>query len=488
MYVTCPACRASLEPDEIDRARRECPLCSASLAAVDLSNVEDQLGDESESIAGHPRSVEHRDEEDISQPTQSPSDRQVEIIERSAGRLVMHLPPSSAGSGGIGGFALIWNGFMTVFTTIMWSAFWNVRRFEIALVLFLSVFWLIGISLLIAWIRMRFTRLYLLLEKDRLVIQRKLLGTSNRELLLSTASKATLEESYSVNDVPVFTVTVHGEGRKESFGTGLPPADKEFLADEINAFLGVEPASLTPSKDDEVCAYCGTSLGKSDTTTTASPGKLCEACRLTSEQNQSGQIWLPLKSDGTEALPDQLEIDDTHLDRVLIRYPLLPNSLAITVIKYIVFTVGLAVGSFLVMGIFRAFQQQAWMFAAILSFISLAKLSAVIWILLMLWRGQIQLAISTDAIRMRWGWGPFCFQKLILPETITQCQIVRSLPSQLNKGDTRRAAASPVGFAAIKVGDAAYPLVTFHGIEYGQKVIRLVRTYLKQVTGRELPD
>ena len=119
--------------------------------------------------------------------------------------------------------------------------------------------------------------------------------------------------------------------------------------------------------------------------------------------------------------------------------------------------------------------------------IGIAKLIGIAVINLMLIGGRIQIEISNDAIRLRWGCGPFCFKKLILPETITACQIVRSLPSQINKGDTRRAAASPVGFAAIKAGDAAYPLVTFHGIEYGQKVIRLVRTYLKQVTGRELP-
>ena len=91
MYITCPACRASLEPDEIDRTHRECPLCSASLADVDLSDVEDQLGDADDTIAGHPRSVEHQNTEATTDAAS-----QVEIIERSAERLVAHLPPTAA--------------------------------------------------------------------------------------------------------------------------------------------------------------------------------------------------------------------------------------------------------------------------------------------------------------------------------------------------------------------------------------------------------
>lgn len=487
MYITCPSCRASLEPDEIDRTRRECPLCSASLANLDLSEVEDQLADESDTIAGQPRPQPHRDSENASDTALNSPERQVEIIERSTDRLVVHLPPSTAGSGGIGCFALMWNGFMAVFTAIMLSALWNARRIEMFLMLFLSVFWLVGIILVVAWFRMRFTRHYLLLEKGRLVIQRKFLGTSNRELTLTTASQATLEEIYAVNDVPVYAVAVHGEGRKESFGTGLPPTDKEFLASEINAFLGVSPETLVPSKNDEVCAFCGTSLGKSDPTDTASPGKLCQACQMKLEQTPSGQIWQPLLAGGTEELPEKLEVDDSNPDLVLIRYPLLPNRTFIKVFLFISVLASLVVGGYLSTEIIRVVKQGDWVFAAIFCVIGISKLIGIAVINLMLTAGRIQIAISRDAIRMRWGRGPFCFKKLLLPETITECQIVRSLPSEPHNRSTRRTAASPVGFAAIRVGTASYPLVTFHGIEYGQKVIRLVRTYTKQVTGLDLP-
>ncbi|MFO1006701.1 MAG: hypothetical protein U0929_12145 [Planctomycetaceae bacterium] len=487
MYITCPSCRASLEPDEIDRTRRECPLCSASLAKLDLSEVEDQLADESDIIAGQSSPQSRRDSESSPDTELSSPESQIEIIERSADRLVVHLPPTTAGSGGIGCFTLMWNGFMAVFTTIMVSALWNARRIEMFLILFLSVFWLVGIILFVAWLRMRFTRHYLLLEKDRLVIQRKFLGTSNRELALTSASKATLEESYAVNDVPVYAVAVHGEGRKESFGTGLPPTDKEFLAKEINSFLGVNPDVLIPSKADEVCAFCGTSLGKKESAETLSPGQLCQACQFKSEQSPSGQIWQPLRAGGAEELPEKLEVDDSSSDLVVIRYPLLPNRTFVNVFLFFSVVASLVVGGYLTMEIVRVLRQGDWVFGTIFCVIGIAKLIGIAFINLMLTLGRIQIAISNDAIRMRWGWGPISFKKLILPETITECQIVRSLPSEANTGKSRRAAASPVGFAAIRVGDTPYPLVTFHGIEYGQKVIRLVRTYVKQVTGVDLP-
>lgn len=487
MYITCPSCRASLEPDEIDRTRRECPLCSASLAHLDLSEVEDQLADESDTIAGQSRSQPHHDSEIASESVASPPESQIEIIERSAERLVAHLPPTTAGSGGIGCFAMMWNGFMAVFTTIVISALRDARRFEWFVGLFLSVFWLVGILLIVVWLRMRFTRYYLLLEKDRLVIRRKFLGTSNRELALSSNSKATLEESYAVNDVPVHAVTVHGEGRKESFGTGLSPSDKEFLAKEINSFLGVNPDVLIPSKDDEVCAFCGVSLGKKESSGPPSPGRLCEACQLKSEQSPSGQIWQPLRAGGAEELPEKLEVDDSNPDLVMIRYPLLPNRTFVKAFLFFSVVCSLVVGGYLAIEIGRVLQQGDWVFGTIFCVIGAAKLIGIVAINLMLTRGRIQIAISNDAIRMRWGWGPFSFKKLILPETITECQIVRSLPTEGNSGKTRRTSASPVGFAAIRIGEAAYPLVTFHGIEYGQKVIRLVRTYTKQVTGVDLP-
>ena len=124
MNITCPACRATLEPDEIDRDRRECPLCSASLSEVDLSAIEAQLGSDDEAIAGNPLPADSHGHDD----TAIDPARQVEIVERSSDRLVVHLPPNARGAGGLGFFAIIWNGFMAVFvafTIAGWVAIFN---------------------------------------------------------------------------------------------------------------------------------------------------------------------------------------------------------------------------------------------------------------------------------------------------------------------------------------------------------------------------
>ena len=310
MMITCPACRATLEPDKIDRDLRECPLCSASLSDLDLTAVEDQLGEANdEAIAGNPLTADRH--HDLAVPIASAgadSTRQVEIIERTADRLVVHLPPSTSGAGGLGVFAILWNGFMVVITAIMFSALRGKPSFEVVPIVFVGGFWLIGIGLAIGWVRMRLTRLYLLLEKDRLVIQRKLLRTTNRDLPLGPVSRALLDQSYTVNDVPVYAITVRGLGRNESFGTGLTPSDKDFLTREINTFLGVEAASLQPTGDETVCSFCGTVVAMNEQRAT-SEKVLCESCRSKSAQSGAQSLWQPLRANGSEDLPDGLFVE-----------------------------------------------------------------------------------------------------------------------------------------------------------------------------------
>ena len=488
MNITCPACRATLEPDEIDRDLRECPLCSASLAEVDLSAVEAPLGDEDEPIAGNPLPA---DSHGHSVAPTGDSTRQVEIIERTADRLVVHLPPNASGSGGLGFFAILWNGFMVVFTTIMFfSLFKEKGQIEIFPVLFVAVFWLVGIGLAIGWVRMRFTRLYLLLEKDRLVTQRKLFRTTNRELLLSPSSRATLEESYSVNDVPVHAVTVHGEGRKESFGTGLAPADKEFLVRTLNEFLGIEAEPLLPSASDSVCSACGVVVPASGDGTADAKG-LCDACRSQSEHSGSVLLWPPLRANGSEDLPEGLEVDESDPALVIIRYPLFPPSRFMGIVR----TLGLVFLTVWAGGVLfflaQSLRKGPVGFETIrVIFVALMFLTPALFIgsLVMAFaQGKLLISIASNLVTMRWGWGPYAIKKRFLPETITDCRIMRGL-SLSSTSSPSRPAASPMPFAAIQAGGTPYPLVTFHGIEYGPKVIRVVRTYLEQVTGRRLPE
>ncbi len=488
MNITCPECRATLEPDEIDRDLRECPLCSASLVEVDLAAVEDQLGSEDEAIAGNPLPAEtHHDSDE----TVAATGRQVQIIERTATRLVAHIPPSASGSGGLGFFVLLWNGFMLITTgvagTILQQKGGGV---EFLPLIFVAVFWLVGIGLAISWVKMRFTRLYLLLERDRLVVQRKLFRTTNHELLLGPESQASLEQSYAMNDVPVYAVTIQGADRKESFGTGLQPNDKEFLAREINQFLGVEKPVLIASSYDTVCPGCG-AVRPGHRKSAQSEPAFCAACQLKAEQSGTQSLWPPLRANSSEELPAGLEVDESDPDQVVITWPLVPSSVFQRVATVMVtafallwsamvlwFTIqtvrqggGVQQGSTILMGV--AFLIPALMIVGVVQ--------ALRW-------GRISISLTRDLVRMSWGWGPVRIRKQFLPETITACCMIGSKSGGEASGPGGTTNASPVAFPALKAGGTPYPLITIHGAAYGRQVIRLMRTYLEQVTGRSLPD
>ncbi len=489
MNITCPECRATLEPDEIDRVLRVCPVCSASLSEIDLSAVEDQLGHpDDETIAGNPLPA---DAHGHSVEPAGDTTRQVEIIERTGERLVVHIPPSVSGAGGLGFFALLWNGFMAVFSTIMFFGMWKEqRRIELFLVLFISVFWLVGIGLAIGWVRMRFMRLYLLLEKDRLVTQRKLFHTTNRELLLGPESQASLEESYAVNNVPVYAVTIRGADRQESFGTGLPPADKEFLAREINEFLGVEKLVLFASSADTVCPGCGAVCPMTQTSA-PSETAFCAACQQKAEQSGTQTLWPPLRANSSEELPAGLEVDESDPDRVVISWPLIPPSGFLRAATIMVTSIALLWLGMVMWFTLQSVQQAGGgqrVLAILIGILFLIPILLIVGFVQAIKRGRITISLTRELVRMSWGWGLVTIRKQFLPEAITACCMIGSKSGDRASHSRRTTNASPVAFPALRAGGTPYPLITLHGAAYGRQVIRVVRTYLEQVTGRTLSD
>jgi len=87
-------------------------------------------------------------------------------------------------------------------------------------------------------LRGRFSKLYLLVEPDRLVFKREWLGRETfKEYLLDPASKAKLVEAYSQNNRRVHKVSVSTTGRDARFGTFLDPKEKKWIVDRINRHL-----------------------------------------------------------------------------------------------------------------------------------------------------------------------------------------------------------------------------------------------------------
>jgi hypothetical protein len=218
---------------------------------------------------------------DLSLYPPQPATGIIRVHQATADRLVLDIPPGK-GSGGIGCFAIVWNGFMTVFTTLMILApNQNNEKPGVGLFLFLSLFWLIGLGFIYAWVKLRFERCFLLVDRDRAVLRRMLLGRQRqKELELDDSSRAQLTSAYEQNDQPVYRVTIVGAGGKKlQFGTTLAPTEKDWCVDAINALIA--PASISPVPSVKsgplICEACGAVLPV-DAFRTNEGNVICPAC------------------------------------------------------------------------------------------------------------------------------------------------------------------------------------------------------------------
>lgn len=267
----CPSCRAALDEDLVaSTGKAECPFCGADVSALDFGADEPPLFDESTSVPfedalNAETSVDVGEEEtefgrpgegsDSLRPPARPKERtarpagdaplpkksKIQVVESTPDRKVIFLPAGGGASTAIGVFALFWNGFMMIFTPAFLlggNAGGNAPPW-LVLIPFLGLFWAVGLGMIYFWIRMRFTRVYLLLESDRVVVQRVLFGNKKMtETLVGPETRAALQEAYQQNNHPVYCVAVNGTNRTEKFGTSLSDGEKDWLVDTINAFLG----------------------------------------------------------------------------------------------------------------------------------------------------------------------------------------------------------------------------------------------------------
>jgi hypothetical protein len=240
----CPRCKASLDDDALATTGvAECPFCGEPLP--------ERASEVTPEIAQAPAAGQM---ENAAAATDLPAGSGVRVVEADEARQVIHIPPGGKQTRSLGVFALVWNGIMAAFTG-MWISSGDEAPW-ILLVLFLGLFWGVGLFMLVFWIRMRFTRTYLLLERDRIAIQRTLFGRKSiAETLLGPDSKAELVQSYSSNDRPVYSIVINGTNRTAKFGTALSREEKLWFVATINSFLrvaGIVPAAGEPSSSKRV--------------------------------------------------------------------------------------------------------------------------------------------------------------------------------------------------------------------------------------------
>ncbi len=195
-----------------------------------------------------------RFEDEVETEVERPPGTQLEcrVIDR---QLVIFIRPGSNRTvRSLGCFAVVWLGFMIVFTGLMVLA-GPMAEADLTtlmfLIPFLGLFWAVGLVMLYFWIRGRFGRTYVLVEPDRLVLKTELFGRERyREHQLDANSRAQLEESYRQNDQPVYKVAVRTVGKSVGFGTFLGHDEKNWIVERVNRHLGREEDSAandTPS-------------------------------------------------------------------------------------------------------------------------------------------------------------------------------------------------------------------------------------------------
>jgi len=188
----------------------------------------------------------------------------IQVVNSSADRLVIAIPPGGKRARGIGCFGFVWLAITAPVSIIFLSVDaenWDGGEAPPLLVMipFFSLFWAVGIGMIVVWVRMRFTEIFLSVERDQFTIQKRLFGRKKlKKIPLDENSHAELVESYQQNDVPVYAIQMEGIGETEKFATGLSYEEKRWLATTINRFLGVNgPSTSDMSKAGSLPQYCG---------------------------------------------------------------------------------------------------------------------------------------------------------------------------------------------------------------------------------------
>ncbi|HMF10832.1 MAG TPA: hypothetical protein VKE94_00960 [Gemmataceae bacterium] len=179
---------------------------------------------------------------DLEDYPDQPADSHVRV-ERQPDSVVLTIPPAGLrrGSNGLFGFAILWCGFMAVFTSIVVFFAGAGMRDGFGLFLaFIVAFWGIGIALLLAAINMgRRQAVLAVVDGTLMVYQTGLFGAKRHEWPKdSVASIRTGPSSMEVNEVPVLELQIHSNnGTKVGLLAGRNVDELRWLATMLRRSL-----------------------------------------------------------------------------------------------------------------------------------------------------------------------------------------------------------------------------------------------------------
>lgn len=232
--VICPACHAELRGDLFSPGSSAvCPFCQQTIP------VPPDRGEES------PAAIAPRDNPPRPRSASFPPDCGIQVLEDSEQQLLLYLPArSSPYSRSLGLFAALWNGLIGVilFAIIRDLVNQQVRRggagAGLPVIILLGI---VGLGLLTFWLRERYTSLLILLDSQRIAVQKTLFGRKKiAEFSWRPGSAASRLETMKHNETPLYAVAVSTTTRTVTFGAGLAEDIQEQLVELINRRLPVE--------------------------------------------------------------------------------------------------------------------------------------------------------------------------------------------------------------------------------------------------------
>lgn len=406
-----------------------------------------------------------------------PPGGKVQVVEASDQRLVLIIPGSS--SGGLGCFAFIWCGFMVVFTTIWMAA----GPRDVAPLAFIGLFWLVGIGMTIAAIRMKYERCYLLVDASQAALKRVLFGREKLQTVgLSDRSSAGLAVSYTSNDNPVYRVEIHGNDGALKFGTGLPQADKDWLVDTINLFLRVDVS------DDEAAGsdFPGITDGGEPFHGNEEVDEDSESENTFSIQTRNDPgLMTPVEweSPVTPLPVDQIRILEQSAERLRFRLSIYARRgagfrglMAVFVTGFIVLWYGTLIKTVFL-------DHPGFDISKLFAIPFLIAGLPLPFIVIGLVGGAITVDLDDDRLQVRWHAGPVGWRKKFHRDEITSVGLekleMRSKSNPRVRSPQSRMASSSHLTAVVRAGERWIPLTTFHDEDTARHVAELVRDRLR---------